>query len=175
MTYPSRPNQPSKLVKVGSSVSSVKIPELYNIALNNEVVPESVLEFILFEQISGQELLSVSRTDLLNGQNINYGIIGNLADISSDYSPSNILSLPGLLPNLFKVFGLALENHIPSIEISEIEATLKLINESPNSYVDIDDSSNTKNSLVIEFKNMQPNYDVEVQVLAYGIQEDTVV
>jgi hypothetical protein len=79
------------------------------------------------------------------------------------------------LPNLFKVFGLALENHIPAIEISEVEATLKLVNESPNSYVDIDDSSNTKNSLVIEFKNMQPNYDVEVQVLAYGIQEDTVV
>jgi hypothetical protein len=175
LTYSSRPNQPTRLVNVGSSVSSVKIPELYNIALNNDVVPESVLEFILFEQISGQELLSISRTDLLNGQNPDYGVIGNLADVSSDYSPSNILSLPGLLPNLFKVFGIVLENHIPTVEISENDEVSRLGNESPNSYVDIDDSSNTKNFLILEFKNMQQNYDVEVQVLSYGIQEDTVV
>lgn len=170
-----RANQASRLVNIGSGSTSVKIPELYNIALNNDVVPESVLEFLLFEQISGQELISISRSDMLNGQNVSYSIISNLVDVAAQYSPSNIVSLPGVLPDLFKVFGLVLENHIPIIEILPSELNSKLGNESPNSYVDIDDSSNTKNSLVLEFKNMQPNYDIEIQVLSSGLAEDTVI
>lgn len=170
-----RANQPKRLVNPGSAVTSVKIPELYNIDLSSEVVPESLLEFLMFEQIGGQELISISRADVLNGQNVSYSVISNLADISSQYSSENILSLPGTLPDLFKVFGLVLENYTPVLEFSQLELESKLPNESPNSYVDIDDSSNTKNNLVIEFKNMQANYEVEVQIMDSGLVEDTVV
>lgn len=175
MINSSRPLQAKRLVNPGSAPTSVRIPELYNIDLNNDVVPESVMEFLLFEQISGQELLSVSRTDILNGQNVSYSIIGNLVDVASQYSPSNIVSLPGILPDIFKVFGLVLENHVPEIDVPVAELGLKLVNESPNSYVDIDDSSNSKNSLVIEFKNMQANYEIELQILRSGLTEDTVI
>lgn len=175
MINSSRANQAKRLVGLGSAATSVRIPELYNIDLSNEIVPESVVEFLLFEQIGGQELLSVSRADTLNGQNVSYSIISNLSDVSSQYSPSNIVALPGVLPDLFKVFGLVLENHVPIIVVPENELSLRLINESPNSYVDIDDSSNTKNSLVIEFKNLQANYEVEVQILSSGLAEDTVI
>lgn len=168
-------NQPTRIVNIGSANTSVKIPELYNIDLSSETVPESLLEFLIFEQIGGQELLSISRTDMLNGQNVGYGIISNLNDIASQYASDNIVSLPGTLPNLFKVFGIPLENYIPNLEFSQLELTVKLTNESPNSYVDIDDTSNTKNSLILEFKNMQANYDVEVQILEAGLAEDTVV
>lgn len=170
-----RANQPKRLVNPGSAVTSVKIPELYNIDLSSEVVPESLLEFLMFEQIGGQELISISRSDVLNGQNVSYSVISNLADISSQYSSENILSLPGTLPDLFKVFGLVLENYTPILEFSQLDLESKLTNESPNSYVDIDDSSNTKNNLVIEFKNMQANYEVEVQIMDSGLVEDTVV
>jgi hypothetical protein len=170
-----RANQPTRLVNIGSAVTSIKIPELYNIDLSNEVVPESVLEFLLFEQIGGQELLSISRTDILNGQNVSYSVINNLSDISSQYSSGNIVSLPGTLPDLFKVFGLVLENYVPSLEFSQLDLESKLPNESPNSYVDIDESSNTINNLVLEFKNMQSNYEVEIQVMTAGLLEDTVV
>lgn len=170
-----KPNQAKRLVNPGSAITSVKIPELYNIDLSSEVVPESILEFLLFEQIGGQELISISRTDILNGQNVSYSVISNLADISSQYSSENILSLPGTLPDLFKVFGLVLENYIPGLEFSQLDLQSKLPNESPNSYVDIDSSSNTKNNLIIEFKNMQANYEVEVQIMDSGLVEDTVV
>jgi hypothetical protein len=168
-------NQPARLVNIGSAVTSVKVPELYNIDLSSEMVPESVLEFLMFEQLAGQELLSVSRSDILNGQNVSYGVIGNLSDVASQYSSDNILSLPGTLPDLFKVYGLVLENYVPLLTFSTLELASRLTNESPNSYVDIDDSSNTKNSLILEFKNMQANYDVEVQILSSGLVEDTVV
>lgn len=168
-------NQPKRLVNLGSATTSVKIPELYNIDLSNEVVPESILEFLLFEQIGGQELLSISRTDILNGQNVSYGVISNLSDVSSQYSSENILSLPGTLPDLFKVFGLVLESFVPTLEFSQLDLASKLPNESPNSYVDIDPSSNTNNNLIIEFKNMQANYEVEIQIMDSGLVEDTVV
>lgn len=168
-------NQPKRLVNIGSAITSVKVPELYNIDFNNEVVPESILEFLLFEQIGGQELLSISRADILNGQNVSYGIISNLTDVSSQYSSENILSLPGTLPDLFKVFGLVLESYVPTLEFSQLELLSKLPNESPNSYVDIDASSNTKNNLILEFRNMQANYEVEVQIMDSGLVEDTVV
>lgn len=170
-----RANQPKRLVNVGSAVTSVKIPELYNVDLSSETVPESLLEFLLFEQIGGQELISISRADVLNGQNASYTVINNLSDVASQYSSDNILSLPGTLPDLFKVYGLVLENYIPGLEFSQLDLQSKLPNESPNSYVDIDASSNTKNNLVIEFKNMQANYEVEVQIMDYGLVEDTVV
>lgn len=170
-----RANQPKRLVNVGSAVTSVKVPELYNIDLSNETVPESLLEFLLFEQIGGQELISISRADVLSGQNASYAIVSNLSDVASQYSSENILSLPGTLPDLFKVYGLVLENYVPGLEFSQLDLQSKLPNESPNSYVDIDASSNTKNNLVIEFKNMQANYEVEVQIMDYGLVEDTVV
>jgi hypothetical protein len=168
-------NQPKRLVNIGSAVTSVRVPELYNIEMSNETVPESLLEFLLFEQIGGQELISISRADILNGQNVSYSVISNLSDISSQYSSDNILSLPGTLPDLFKVFGLVLENYTPILEFSELDLLSKLPSESPNSYVDIDASSNTKNSLILEFKNMQANYEVEVQIMDSGLVEDTVV
>jgi hypothetical protein len=169
----SRANQASRIVNIGSANTSVKIPELYNVDINSDVVPDSVLEYLLFEQIAGQELLLTSRTDLLNGQNVSYGVISNLTDLQLDYSPSNILAVPNTLPDLFKVYGLVLESYVP---ILEIEAGGSLSgNESPNAYIDLSEESTTKNQLVIEFKNMQSNYDVEIQVLFSGIIKDTII
>jgi hypothetical protein len=166
-------NQASRIVNVGSSNTAVKIPELYNVDINTDVVPESVLEFLLFEQIAGQELLLTSRTDLLNGQNVSYGVISNLTDLQLEYSPSNILAVPNTLPDLFKVYGLVLESYVPVLDL-ESGGPLSG-NESPNAYIDLGDESTTKNQLIIEFKNMQSNYDVEIQVLYSGIIEDTVI
>jgi hypothetical protein len=168
-----RATQASRIVNLGSASTSVRIPELYNVDINSDVVPDSVLEYLLFEQIAGQELLLTSRTDLLNGQNVSYGVISNLTDLQLDYSPSNILAVPNTLPDLFKVYGLVLESYVPILDI-EVGGSLSG-NESPNAYIDLSEESTTKNQLVIEFKNMQSNYDVEIQVLFSGIIKDTII
>lgn len=171
-----RANQPKDLFGTNGKSNnidvSVKIPELYNVELNDGTVPDALLEFLIFEQVSGQELLSVSRADMLNGQNVSYSVLSNMQNVASDYSPSNIISVPNTLPDLFKNYGIVLENYVPELTIAA-DSDIQQGNESPNSYVDIDDSSDTHNSLIVEFKNLQSNYSVELQILKTGTIDDT--
>ena len=171
-----RANQPKNIFgsrgKENNINVNVKIPELYNISLNDNALPDALLEFLIFEQVAGQELLSISRADMLNGQNVSYSVVSNMQNVSSEYSSSNIISVPNTLPDLFKNYGIVLENYVPELKIAADSETQQG-NESPNSYIDIDDSSGTYNSLVVEFKNLQSNYSVELQVLKTGTIDDT--
>lgn len=144
---------------------NVKIPDLYDIERGNDAIPESVMEYLLFEQIGGQEMLLLSRTDTLNGTNPSYSIISNLVDLRFQYSPSNIISLPNSLPDIFKRYSIVLENYVPELAAGQ--------NGCPNGYVDLNDQSNTYKSLVLEFKNIQPNQRVEVEIMNTGTFIDT--
>jgi len=146
--------QATKIGEFGSP--NIRVPDLYDIERGNDSLPESVLEYLLFEQIGGQELLSVSRTDTLNGTNPSYSIISNLVDLRFQYAPSNIISLPNALPDIFKQYSIVLERYVPEVSIAE--------GDSPNAYINTD----SENSLVLEFKNMQPNQQVELQILSTG-------
>lgn len=154
-----RANQAKRIGEFGSP--NVKVPDLYDIERGNDAIPESIMEYLLFEQIGGQELLLSSRSDMLNGTNPSYSIISNLVDLNFQYSPYNIISLPNALPDIFKRYSIVLENYVPNTSSSEI-------NESPNAYVEEDSDSNNYKSIVIEFKNVQPNQQIELQVLADG-------
>lgn len=164
--------QASKIANASSvTEQQVKIPELYDIKRDVDSLPESVMEFLLFEQVGGQELLLLSRTDMLSGQDVAYQPIKNLNDIASQYSSGNILSIPGVLPETFKQYGIVLENYVPS------EDPLDPSNKSPwlNGYIeDIIVSSNNANeiqtikALVIEFQNMQPNMSVSLEIMQSG-------
>lgn len=159
----SRANQPKNIGQLGSP--NVRIPDLYDIERGNDAIPESVMEYLLFEQIGGQEMLSLSRTDTLNGTNPSYSIVSNLVDLRFRYSPSNIISIPNALPDIFKRFSIVLENYVPEIEAGQ--------NGCPNGYVDLNDQSNNYKSLVLEFKNIQPNQRVEVEIMNSGIISET--
>lgn len=171
-----RPFQPKSIFGTSGKDNNisvgVKIPELYNIALNNDTVSDALMQFLLFEQLSGQEILSVSRADMLNGQNLSYNIVSNLRDVASEYSSSNIISIPNSLPDLFKNYGIVLENYVPELSIAADSIT-QIGNESPNAYVNIDPASNSYNSVIVEFKNLQANQSIEIQIVSAGIAEDT--
>ena len=80
-----RANQAKRIGEFGSP--NVKVPDLYDIERGDDAIPESVMEYLLFEQIGGQELLLSSRSDMLNGTNPSYSIISNLVDLNFQYSP----------------------------------------------------------------------------------------
>ena len=162
-----RANQATRIGQFGSP--NIKVPDLYDIERGDDAIPEAIMEYLLFEQIGGQELLLSSRSDMLNGTNQSYSIISNLVDLNFQYSPYNIISLPNSLPDIFKRYSVVLENYVPETTQTNPNLTPKSeINESPNAYVDQDIDSNNYQSVVIEFKNVQPNQQVELQVLANG-------
>lgn len=153
----------------------IKVPELYDIERGDDSIPESLLVSLLFEQIGGQELIMLSRTDILNGQSVAYQPISNLRDIAIQYSYSNIISLPGTLSEIFRQYGLVLENYVPSVDPQNLS------DKSPwlNAYIEdqlIDNGSPEGTSikvLVLELQNIQENFSVVLEVMESGISSTT--
>lgn len=163
--------QASKVAKATKlSEVAVKVPELYDVEKGTDLLPESIMEFLLFEQIGGQELITLSRTDMLNGQNVAYQPINNMTDIASQYSPNNIISIPGTMPETFKQYGIVLENYVPSQDPTDPTDTSPWL----NAYIDDieipteDDETQTIKALVLEFQNMQPNLSVNIEIMQSG-------
>lgn len=162
-----RANQATKIIQTSSfDRGSVKIPELALVEQDDALVPESLMEYVLYEQISGQELLSLSRHDILNGQDVSYQIIKDLKDVAFDYSSGNLIALPGTLPEVFRQYGIVLENHIPTVDP-----------ENPTGqdywqhfYIETEDGIPT---IVIELQNIQDNMLVELEIMASGSPDTT--
>lgn len=152
-----------------NQTKNVKIPETYLIEEDAQTIPESVMEYLLFQQISGQELLLISRADLLNGQEVVYQPIKDLSDIAFQYSSSNIISIPETIDGVFRQYGLVLENYVPEIAEDDERKSYVGYNDAPNAYVDNDNGSATyKKAIVVEFEDMQNYMLVELEVANSG-------
>jgi hypothetical protein len=113
---------------------------------------------ILFEDVSSQELISISRNDIVNGQDIKVQTIKNLKNLGLKYSSKNIISVPDTSYYFFNNFPISLEDYIPN-QTSDIPLA------------EIDNEGN----LVINFINVSNDEQVEVQVFSSGeIFDDTV-
>lgn len=157
-----RAQQASRIIRASSfDRGSVKIPELYQVEKDSDSLPEELLSYLLYEQIAGQELLLLSRNDILNGQDVSYQIIQNLNDIAFEYSSNNIVSIPGTLAEIFRQYGMVLETYIPVTDPNNPSDQSYW----PNYYIE-EDGENP--FLVIEFQNLQDNMQIELEIMASG-------
>jgi hypothetical protein len=113
---------------------------------------------ILFENIGGQELISISRNDILNGQNVSVQPIKNLKSLALKYNPKNIVSLSETSASFFSNFPISLESYLPNqtlgTKLSEVDAD---------------------GNLVINFVNVPNGEQIEVQLFAGGnILDETI-
>lgn len=107
------PETPNKIFQ-SSTESSVKSADPDLIVFNDSAVPIDLMTELLFEQVGGQELLSVSRHDLLNGQRKSYNLISNTDKINEIFNSKNYIKMSGTLPERFKNFGISLGVHVPA-------------------------------------------------------------
>lgn len=82
---------PDAKAKVDNTSVKVATPDL--IISNDEVLGIETMTDLIFEDIGGYELATISRHDLVNGQKVNYSPIKNLTDLYLQYNPNNILRL----------------------------------------------------------------------------------
>jgi hypothetical protein len=122
------------------------------IQVNEEAVPIEEMEALLFENLGGQEIINISRHDLINGRNLSYNPISNISSISRQYNSSNIISIHDTSPNIFNSFSIKLDRHLP--EASAI-------------YVD-----GVTGDLTIDVIDLLVGDQIEVQVLRSGQEED---
>lgn len=121
---------------------------------SDDLLPIEIMADLIFEDIGGQELINVARTDTVNGQTVVYQPIKNLTQIQQQYNPNNIVSLDGTSDKYFKNFAIKIESKTP------YEG-----NGPAGEHVYID---STTGDLIIEAINIEADEQVEVQIVTSG-------
>ena len=131
----------------------VKTATLDIILFDEESVPTDGMFDQIFENIGGQELISITRSDIVNGQKISYQPIKNLSAIQQRYNPNNILSLQQTADKFFAGFSIKLEDKIPETGNGTNGENIYL---------------NATGDLIIELINVNPDEQVETQISVSG-------
>ena len=137
-----------------SQDNSVKIATPDLILLNDEAMSIEIMTDLIFEDIGGHELLSISRNDIINGQRVSYSPIKNLGLIQQKYNPTNILKLQSTSDTYFSNFAIKFEEKVP-LEGNGVGGTNVYIEESTG-------------DLIIETINMNNDEQVEIQIAING-------
>ena len=103
-------NLPEAKTTVDTTSVKIATPDL--IIKDQEVMAIEIMTDLIFEDIGGQELATISRHDLVNGQKIIYTPIKNLTDLYLQYNPNNILRLQSS-DSYFKSLSISILDHLP--------------------------------------------------------------
>jgi len=165
MATDATPAQPSANTQsVVTPAIKIATPSL--VALSSPPLDIEYMTDLIFENIGGQELINISRNDIINGQDVIYKPIKNISNIFFQYNPQNILRLQDTSATYFQNFPIRLETKIPNI------------GNGPNGqivYMDTDTESSTYGSVIIEAIALEPGEQVEVQILSSGsVFDDTI-
>lgn len=144
---------PSEINGVGGASSiqpeiKVATPDL--IQITEEGMPLETIADLLFEDIGGTEILNIARHDLINGIDIKYQQISNLAKIETNFGGDNLISLQSPVEQIFNKFALRRYQYVP--ETTDDPSGL-------DNQVYLDSSGN----LNIELINLTDNMQVEIE------------
>lgn len=134
----------------------VATPETYELYPTS---PSAVAAAQLFlETLSGNELIEVSRHDLINGISTRYQPIKDAQVVATQFNAFNIIPLQDTLPNYLDNFPIKLEEKLPNIAAGESNVTV-----------------DSNGIITIELVNLRPDELVEVEILYQGeILDDTI-
>lgn len=170
---------PEAVVKVDNTSVKIATPDL--IIFGDELLSIETMTDLIFEDIGGYELATISRHDLVNGQKVNYSPIKNLTDLYLQYNPNNILSLQSS-DSYFRSLSFSIFDRLPECGTGyDISPPPDNLNEqdktkwikTPNCkavYIDP-----ITGDLIINLINTRKEEQLEVQVLSSGdVFSDTI-
>jgi hypothetical protein len=157
-----RPKLPSATVaKTSSGAVKVATPDL--IVENLADIPFEIMQALIFENIGGQEILTISRHDLVNGQRVPYSPIKNLGSIQRAFNPGNVVSLTNPIDVLFERYSIKFEEKLPLPGFNNLGEFVNNLGTGLNgSYIYNDLESG---ALVIDVRNLAEDEQVEVQIM----------
>lgn len=155
------PDDPEIIKSVQQNISDVKPATPDIILFNDDIVPIEIMTDLIFENIGGQELINIVRSDLVDGQNVLYQPIKNLSNVYFQYNPQNILSLQDIDLNYFKKFPINFNNKVPECGTGPDCSIVYLDSETGD--------------LVINVINLARDEQVEVSIISDGtVLDDTI-
>jgi hypothetical protein len=154
MTSPT-PNTPQNFNQMIplNNVNLVKTATPDIVLFDDESLSIDLMSDLIFENIGGQELINISRSDTINGQDISYQLIKNAKSLQQLYNSNNIIGLQKTLDKYFLGFSILLDNKIPE-NGSGLNGNNLYIDEFGN--------------LIIEFINLNSDEQIEVELSTSG-------
>lgn len=151
------------------------------IKVGSNNLPIDTMTDMIFQEIGGHEIISISRNDLVNGRNISYQLVRNLENINIEYNSSNILPVAGGSSDYFDSFAIRFNEHIPTVVegTDSQNQTIFYYLENPlygpgtnNQTVYIEPDTG---DLIIDLVNIKDTYQVEVEIVNRAtIEDDTI-
>jgi hypothetical protein len=142
---PPKPPDPWIRTQTYGSAPGVKQADPDIVIFNEESLSPELLLELGYEDLSGIELINISRSDIIDGQNVSYTPVKQLSSLRRRYNPNNLISLPELSSSFFSRF--------------QIELFLKDVQEP---------YFNENGDLVIELRNVLDDEIVEVEIDTSG-------
>ena len=161
MTVSSTPNLPSSSPTPKAKASDVKAATPDIILFDDESTPIEIMTDLIFENIGGQELINILRSDIINGQNVTYQPIKNLTNLYFQYNPQNILALQDTDSNYFKKFPINFSSKVPICGTGPDCSIVYIEAETGN--------------LIINVVNMARDEQVEVSIISDGVVLDDTI
>ena len=172
---------PEAKTKVDSTSVKIATPDL--IIFGDETLSIETMTDLIFEDIGGYELATISRHDLVNGQKVNYSPIKNLTDLYLQYNPNNILSLQSS-DSYFRSLSLSIFDHLPTCgtgyDISPVYISEGVVDPDKTKWIKTPNCKSVyidpiTGDLVINLINTRSDEQLEVQVLSSGdVFSDTI-
>jgi len=135
-------NDTSKSVKSAT-------PEI--VLITEEDLPIEIMSDLIFEDIGGQELINISRTDLINSEMLSYQLIRNLSLFQQEYNPNKILGIQQTSDRYFANFPIKLDLKAPTPDVYRDTAT---------------------GDIFIIFTDLAQDEEVDIQILSNGIIDE---
>lgn len=131
----------------------IKTAPIDTVLFNDDLVDQNIIADLLFEDVGGQEILTIARYDTVNGQDVSYQPIKNLNLIQQEYNPNNLVRIQQTSNTIFGNFPIKLNDKIP-VEGNGPSGENVYLNES--------------GSIVIELVNLELDEQVEIQIASNG-------
>jgi len=151
---PTPPTPTTVPIVISPPPPPTKTAPIDTILFDDQSMSIEIMTDLIFEDIGGHELLSVSRNDIINGQRVSYTPIKNLGLVQQRYNPNNILGLQSTSDKYFANFAIKFDEKIPNEGNGP---------NGENIYIDP-----TTGDLIIETINMNSDEQLEVQIAING-------
>lgn len=152
------PFLPEPVYKSEKAGTKIATPDIL-ISEGTVTSTETMTDYI-FDKIGGQEILSSSRSDLIDSPyNDNYT---PLLDAGVSFEPEIPIKFSDGFQNTFGVYSISLENH-------SVDGFFETVDETGNitvRHVNQVESDIDSGTITINVKNLKPDYLVEVEILS---------
>lgn len=188
-----RKKKPKKTQNLGQQVSGVRprplqsglplsaFPQMNVIAgpqhvliKEESLLSEEQMVDLLFEDIGGQEIITIARNNTVNGQEVAYQAIKNANQLANQYNPENIFPIANTSNKVFNNFSIDLLNtKTPQGGYNVNGELVASLGTGPNGEI-VYLEAGTGN-IIINFINVAKDEQVEVQFFKSGVVFDDTI